>query len=330
MKLFRYQDGRLINSLLFCYLLAGLALVCMTLANGFSGWQHIVPSFAVSIYLTHLLVLCAYLVHELMHNSIFASARANKSLGIPLLWLLGSSYLSYELLKEKHFRHHVEKVDSLSFDLNRWIEKYPFIRNMVFLGQRLHLPAAELVSHWLSNFSPFFQPARHKHRVRVILTLLSRIAFYAVLYSISVSLFFVFIVALHATYLVLAFMDAYQHTYDVSYSLDASRKKNALTRDYEEKNTYTNLLSSRWPWLNLLVLNFSYHNVHHWKSGEPWYRLPKLHKQRYPEVCEQEVAFENQLSYFHKHRVERVKVDNPNGIPADQIGAAGVSFLVGI
>ena len=45
--------------------------------------------------------------------------------------------------------------------------------------------------------------------------------------------------------------------------------KPARDRDYEEHNTYSNLLSQRFPVFNLLVLNFCYHNVHHHKpSGQ--------------------------------------------------------------
>ena len=53
-----------------------------------------------------------------------------------------------------------------------------------------------------------------------------------------------------------------------------ARGKAVADRQYEEDNTYSNLLSTRYPWLNLLVLNFCYHNVHHNKPSEPWYRLP--------------------------------------------------------
>ena len=34
--------------------------------------------------------------------------------------------------------------------------------------------------------------------------------------------------------------------------------------------------------LNLLLLNFSYHNAHHERPIEPWYRLPALHARLYP------------------------------------------------
>ena len=52
---------------------------------------------------------------------------------------------------------------------------------------------------------------------------------------------------------------------------------------YEYENTYSNLLSERWRWLNLLVLNFPYHNAHHVRPGVPWYRLPALHRSLYGE-----------------------------------------------
>ena len=51
----------------------------------------------------------------------------------------------------------------------------------------------------------------------------------------------------------------FQHTYTVSIATDASSYvpgPGPRTAQYEEENTYSNVLSTEHPWLNLLSLNF--------------------------------------------------------------------------
>lgn len=51
------------------------------------------------------------------------------------------------------------------------------------------------------------------------------------------------------------------------------------TAAYEQGNTYSNLNSQRHRWLNLLLLNFCYHNAHHQRASVPWYRLPAFRRE---------------------------------------------------
>jgi fatty acid desaturase len=121
-------------------------------------------------------------------------------------------------------------------------------------------------------------------------------------------------------------MDAFQHSYDIHYRLLGPQLKPARDRLYEEEHTYTNLLSTKYPLANLLVLNFSYHNVHHQKPNEPWYRLPQLHRKLYADGCAQIVPLSQQLAHFHRYRIDRIH----HADSAKVTGADGVSFLVGI
>jgi fatty acid desaturase len=129
------------------------------------------------------------------------------------------------------------------------------------------------------------------------------------------------------------FMDVHQHTYDLYETLDQKRgdEVKQYDRAFETRNTFSNVLSLKYPWLNLLVLNFSYHNVHHDQQMQPWYRLPKLHKKLYGEDETQVLLFSNLLKSYHKYRVQRVinsdaaNTDVHKG--KDFIGVDGVSFL---
>src|SRR5690606_39101701 len=116
--------------------------------------------------------------------------------------------------------------------------------------------------------------------------------------------------------------DAFHHTFDrvvvPDYGLDFGPPP-GKDRAYEQANTFTNPLSRRWPALNLLVLNFAFHNAHHDKPGVPWHRLPALDQRLYGSDARQVVPLRRLLADFHRHRVGRL-FDRGRG-------AVGVSLL---
>ena len=130
---------------------------------------------------------------------------------------------------------------------------------------------------------PFVKESRKHLRTRVITVLVLRIAFFTVLASISMKVLVFYPIAYMLFLTVMRFMDVHQHTYDLYETLDQKRGDEVKQYDsaFEKHNTYSNLISRQYPWLNLLVLNFSYHNVHHDQQMQPWYRLPKLHQELY-------------------------------------------------
>jgi hypothetical protein len=139
----------------------------------------------------------------------------------------------------------------------------------------------------------------------------------------------------------LRFADAFQHTYDVflesEIALTDGKVKDGKLRDraYEQANTFSNLVSIQFPWLNLLLLNFPYHNAHHEKPILPWHELPALHKKMFGDsVVLPVIPMSKLLSAYHRHRVTRLQSDN-YGILSNEsanafIGAAGVSFLTAL
>jgi fatty acid desaturase len=133
---------------------------------------------------------------------------------------------------------------------------------------------------------------------------------------------------------VLNFFDAFHHTFE-QFFVEADQPVPLQGRDraYEQDNTYSNLISIRLPWLNLLTLNFSYHNAHHQRASVPWYRLPAYHRSLYGERSSAVMPLSALLRTWHRNRVRRVSGDE-SGAPAgggaraeDFIGAHGVSFL---
>jgi omega-6 fatty acid desaturase (delta-12 desaturase) len=136
--------------------------------------------------------------------------------------------------------------------------------------------------------------------------LLIRGAILITVLPISVKAFLLYAVAQCLMLTVLRFMDCYQHNYEVIFNLDDPDAVFPHRRDFEfeQRNTYSNLLSHRFPWINMLVLNFCYHNAHHEKAILNWYQLPELHAKMQPE--EQTLTFWQQARSFHKHRVARI------------------------
>jgi fatty acid desaturase len=133
---------------------------------------------------------------------------------------------------------------------------------------------------------------------------------------------------------VLNFFDAFHHTFE-QYFVEADEPVPSHGRDraYEQANTYSNLLSARHRWLNLLTLNFGYHNAHHERASVPWYRLPAYHRSLYGDESAAVMPLAELLRTWHRNRVKRVGSDfygKSGGAVEhvdDFVGAHGVSFL---
>lgn len=135
--------------------------------------------------------------------------------------------------------------------------------------------------------------------------------------------------------------DAFQHTFQVLVPGPAYVSgPGPRTAQYEEENTYSNLISTRWPLLNVLSLNFGHHNAHHRKPMTPWYRLPALHLEMYGSTggnvdCSPQVLpFRELLQTWHANRLRRVLEEDYGFVAKDGndrarafIGSVGVSFL---
>ncbi len=140
----------------------------------------------------------------------------------------------------------------------------------------------------------------------VRLTLFALLGWYSLkallLYAVS------YMIMLHA----LRFTDAFQHTYDAFAVLESGEipDDKVRDRDYEQANTYSNLASVGHPWLNLLLLNFPYHNAHHERPIVPWHDLPQLHAQLFPSDYAQVLPMRKLLWGYHRDRLRRVLSDD--------------------
>ncbi len=316
-----------------CYALSGWALGIWMLTRPAPGLNVLGV-----LLVTHSLVCSAYLIHDCVHHAVFKTTRANDRLGVLMSWLNGACVASYRRLKKKHLRHHSDRLDVVTFDYRAALQRAPrILRRGALLLEWAYVPAVELLIRGMIVAAPF-SSGGSAERTRVILVLLARGVLFAALAWLSLKAALLYALAYFLFLTVLRFLDAFQHTYEVyaSYSLEAAAPDPRRDLRYEYQNTYSNLLSARWAWLNLLVLNFPYHNAHHVRPNAPWYRLPALHRSLYGERDPQVITCRQLVASFHRHRVARVLAQDYGSVAAGGdraggfLGAVGVSFLTAV
>lgn len=329
-SLFRHDDAFLPTFIALMYVITTYILgFGLLLAEPFYANLLGIPLLA------HSMVIAAYLIHEAAHFSVFKDKKHNRWFAEFLLWITGNSYSDFEDIQRKHNRHHSDRADIVSFDFRPILENYPRLLRVIKVLEWFYVPALEVLMHALVLVLPFVKQNRKQRRLRVLLVLSLRIVLFVWLASISIHILWLYPLAYMLFLTVMRFMDVHQHTYEVYETLDSARGAEAKLRDrvFEEHNTYSNLLSVKYPWINLLVLNFSYHNVHHHQQLQPWYRLPKLHKEMFGDDYQQILTFKHLIKSFHKYRVPRILNGDPINLPVKKdegetfIGVDGVSFL---
>lgn len=325
----RYSDGGWPNALALAYVLGGYTF----------GWTlFYVNSWLVNLagvlLLAHSMVIAAYLIHECAHNTIYADNADNARLGRVLMWFTGACYGTYEEIRHKHFRHHVDRADVVSFDYRPRLARYPVLVRVLKALEWLYIPAVEIMMHLLVLILPFTMENRRHKRKLVISVLLIRMSVFVLLATLKPAVLVMYAVAYMIFLTIMRFMDVHQHTYEIFETLDQPRGPEAKRFDaaYEQRNTFSNMISLKHPWLNLLVLNFGYHNAHHEKPIAPWYRLPTLHRELYGEDTSQVFPFINLLKSYHQYRVPRMlNADEGDLADLDKgrrfVGVDGVSFL---
>jgi fatty acid desaturase len=289
----------------------------------------------------HAMLIAAYLVHEAAHNTLAISARGrsahaqNRALGELMSFVSGGSYASFERIRELHLLHHKERCDVGRFDYKRFLRARPgWQRSLVHALEWAYVPAVELIMHAQVVVRPFCDRTQRAYLPRVVGMLLLRGGLLVLLASSSVRAVLLYFVAYWLLLTVLAFFDAFHHTYEQFFvAAGAFTHARRPDRAYERANTFSNLISERHPWLNLLTLNFGYHNAHHERPGEPWFRLPAVHRELFEERPRALLPMRELFRTFHRNRLRRVLDDDYGAVAEgpgradDFVGAHGVSFL---
>lgn len=333
---FRYPDGALPNIAALGFTLVGWSLGIALLTQ--PAWWLNALGFAMVVL---ALVWSAYFIHEFAHQAIFKTPEANARWGTLMTWVNGSCFAPFADLRRKHMRHHVERADVITFDARAFLMRSPaWFRASVVALEWAYVPVVEFVMRGFVIALPFMDERKHDRRARIVAIAAVRIAAFALLGWLSPKALLLYFLAYLVFVTVLRFADCFQHTYDAYPILDDQPipDDKLRDRDYEQANTYSNVVGLHNPLLNLLWLNFGYHNAHHERPTVPWHRLPAYHRELYGETYAQVVPVRQLLRAFHIHRATRVisgdygQVRGPEvpGRADGFVGAVGVSFLTAV
>lgn len=323
-----HRDQPLHNTIAILYTLAtylgGIALILQT-----SLWLNTIGVIA----LTHGLVLSAYLAHEFMHGTIFAAMKWNAAFGTLMLWLNGACYSRFQDLAKMHIAHHVDRVDFCRFHLGQFLNALPgFVRNSLLVLEWLYFPALAFVTRFRSITAPFWIEDRKAERWRVITIAAVRGSLFVLLGMVSMKALLLYFVAYISMIQILRFVDCFQHTYEVFAIGSALPKRD---RAHEQANTFSNLISLKHRWLNMLLLNFGYHNAHHELMKCPWHTLPDLDRACFAGTEAHYVTLPQLVWNYHRFRVSRIFSGQGSAIDAagnlnleNFYGGIEVSFLV--
>ena len=333
-RTFRFPDAVMPNVLALTVTILGYVLGVFFLTS--SSWIIV----TLGVVLTCLsLTWSAYYIHEFAHYAIFKTPAVNRRWGIFMTWMNGSCIAHFDDMRRKHLRHHVERADVITFDVQAYLRTAPsWLRKSVLALEWLYFPAVEFLMRGFVIARAWRLGGHARWRVVAIIAL--RCTFMFGLYFISPWAVLGYFIAYLAFITLLRFADCFQHTYDV-YPIDGDNpvpKDKIRDREYEQQNTYSDVVGLENRWLNLIWLNFGYHNAHHEKPAMPWHQLPALHRELFPENFAQVITVPELLRSFHQHRVHRILAKDYGEVLAIEnagranhfIGAVGVSFLTAV
>lgn len=301
-RLFHEPRGMLFHGAALLYGVGGYLL---GLAGLFSENPWI--NLAATLLLGHAMVICAYMIHECGHNTVFRSNKFNARLGRFLNWVCGTSYGTFEDIRYKHFRHHMDNDDSVWFMCDEFLERHPRLAQLVKLLEWFYIPAHDMIMHFITVFTAFIIPQRRDQLPRNVIVLLLRGGtWFWVLFNYPRAAL-LYLVAYMIMMHILRFKDGVQHDYDGNPTLfeedPVSRYGGRAT---EQAHTFSNPECLKYDWPNYVTLCFGFHNAHHKRPTVPWYALPAYHREQFGDDPEKVIPFRQQLKMYHRYRVQRV------------------------
>ncbi len=298
----RYQGGAVL------YAVAGTII---GLAGLFAN--NILVNIGATLLLAHAMTIAAYMIHECGHNLVFKRISHNTALGRFLTWLCGAAYGTYEDIRYKHFRHHVDNDDVVWFDYEKFFADHPKVLSLCKILEWFYIPAHDLIMHVIMIFTSFIIPQRRNQRSRNVMVIVIRGGIFLALIIYFPKVAILYAVAYMLMMTILRFMDSVQHDYPYSLTLfefDKPERKGNFA--WEQEHTFSNPPSVNNEIANWFTLNFGFHNAHHADMTVPWYRLPAKHRELFGDDPAAVIPLSAQLKIFHQQRVRRI-VGNHEG-----------------
>jgi len=308
---------------------------------GIAGLFHARPTINIlaTLLLAHGMTIAAYMIHECGHNLVFRRNRHNAALGSVMSWLCGAAYGTYEDMRYKHFRHHVDNDDVVWFDYERFFAEHPIVLRLTKFLEWFYIPAHDLIMHFIMVFTSFIIPQRRNQRRRNVVVILIRGSIFLSVLVLYPKVAILYVIAYMMMMTILRFMDSLQHDYPYSLTLfEFGKPPRKGDYEWEQEHTFSNPLSFTRQLPNWLTLNFGFHNAHHADMSVPWYRLPAKHRELLGDDPAKVIPLAAQLKIFHRQRVRRIvgnhEDDEPYGRDfllaarrAEVYGGNAASFL---
>jgi fatty acid desaturase len=257
------------------------------------------------IMIAHSLVISNGLTHEFIHGNIFKSRKLNAFWGQVMTHLNGACYAPWEKIVEHHFSHHTRHVDLVRFDIMKYLNEdlNKWLRKGYVVMEWLYFPVLEFELRWRIILDPILDENRQHLLGRVIGLACYRVIAFCLLAWISWKALLLYFLAYISFVNLVRFIDAFHHTYDY---VPLGQEIIQRDRVYEQANTFTNLISVKYPWLDLLFLNFGYHNAHHHNMSCPWHELPALHAKLYGKEDFAPLFLPKLIINYHRFRLPRL------------------------
>ena len=285
------------------------------------GWiglfqGHWLANLAAVLLLSHAMIIAAYTIHECGHNLVFKSIQKNAKLGRFLSWICGSAYGTYEDIRYKHFRHHVDNDDVVWFDYEKFFEDHPVMLRVTRFFEWFYIPAHDLIMHFIMVFTSFIIPKRRNQRRRNLTVIIVRGSIFLALVIFFPKVALLYVIAYILMMTVLRFMDSLQHDYPYSLtSFEFGKPPRKGNFEWEQEHTFSNPHTLKADWPNWFTMNFGFHNAHHADMTVPWYRLPAKHREMFGDDPTVVIPLAAQLRIFHKQRVRRIAGNHDGVVP---------------
>jgi omega-6 fatty acid desaturase (delta-12 desaturase) len=295
-----------------------LAYAVLGYVLGFAGLfhSHWAVNLAGILLLAHAMTIAAYLIHECGHNLVFKRVKDNAKLGRFLSWLCGAAYGTYEDMRYKHFRHHVDVDDVVWFDYERFFEEHPNVLRITKVLEWFYIPAHEAIMHTIMVFTSFIIPQRRNQRRRNVAVILIRGGIFLSLVVFFPRVAILYVIAYVLMMTVLRFMDGLQHDYSYNLTLfDFGTPPRKGDLEWEQEHTFSNPHTFEDSVINWITLNFGFHNAHHADTTAPWYRLPQKHRELFGDDPSAVIPLLPQLRIFHRQRVNRIVGNHEGEVP---------------
>jgi len=301
-RFFHEPEGLIFHGSALLYGIAGYVFGLLGLFSA-NPWINA----GATLWLGHAMTICAYMIHECGHNTVFRDNDNNARLGRFLNWICGTSYGKFEDIRYKHFRHHMDNDDSVWFMCDEFLGKHPRLVEWIKFLEWFYIPAHDMVMHFITVFGAFIIPQRRDQRLRNVVVIVIRGGIFFTVLVFNPKAALLYLVAYMIMMHILRFKDGLQHDYDGNPTLfDENPPSRYGGRATEQAHTFSNPECLAYDWPNYLTLCFGFHNAHHKRPTVPWYRLPAYHREQFGTNPDRVIPLKSQLQIYHRYRVQRV------------------------